>query len=321
MQLLKRKRVLGAVLVVVFVAAFAAIGLAARGVKSTATSTSGSSSGFVPSANWYWTMAVAPTNPEELVVGTSSGLYRSVDGGKSWQATGPAGVDATSLVDVGDAILLGGVTGGGPSPISHDTSTNTRIVTSGKPLFAESTDGGSSWTVLHPSGVPDSAVQALAVDPTESSMVYLLTNTGALYRSTNSGRTFSLDASKLATPPWALTISKSHAIVAGNMDNGSYVCSSASSCTKTGFHDTSGGQMVMEYAVAPTDLTRVLMTAYGIEMSSDGGKTWHVVLRDKGVMFGPIAFAPSSPEIAYAVGFDGSVWRTSNAGESWNEVS
>ena len=40
--------------------------------------------GAVPSSMWYWTMAVSPSDPNVLVVGSASGLYRSEDGGKSW---------------------------------------------------------------------------------------------------------------------------------------------------------------------------------------------------------------------------------------------
>ena len=76
----------------------------------------------------------------------------------------------------------------------------------------------------------------------------------------------------------------------------------------------------MEYAVQPTDLTRVLMTSLGVQMSTDGGKTWHVALKSD-VMFGPVAWAPTESDVAYAVGFDRSVWRSDDGGKTWTEVS
>ncbi len=78
--------------------------------------------------------------------------------------------------------------------------------------------------------------------------------------------------------------------------------------------------MVMEYAVRPGDPATVLMSAFGLERSTDGGKTWHPALRSN-VMFGPVAYAPGSAEVAYAVGFDGSVWRSGDGGQTWTKVT
>jgi photosystem II stability/assembly factor-like uncharacterized protein len=78
--------------------------------------------------------------------------------------------------------------------------------------------------------------------------------------------------------------------------------------------------MAMEYAVQPGDSSHVLMSAYGVESSSDGGKTWHPVLHSK-VMFGPTAWAPSDARRAYAVGFDRSLWTSDDAGTTWKKVS
>jgi photosystem II stability/assembly factor-like uncharacterized protein len=55
-------------------------------------------------------------------------------------------------------------------------------------------------------------------------------------------------------------------------------------------------------------------------MSTDGGKTWHVALKSK-AMFGPVAWASNTRGVAYAVGFDRSVWRSDDGGESWTAVS
>jgi photosystem II stability/assembly factor-like uncharacterized protein len=62
------------------------------------------------------------------------------------------------------------------------------------------------------------------------------------------------------------------------------------------------------------------MTSRGVEESTDGGKTWHVKLKSD-VMFGPVSWAPTTPDVAYAVGFDQSLWRSDDGGESWKKVS
>ena len=78
--------------------------------------------------------------------------------------------------------------------------------------------------------------------------------------------------------------------------------------------------MVMEYAVQPSDPSHVVMTSVGILQSTDGGKTWHLALKSR-VMFGPVAWAPSASDVAYAVGFDRSFWRTGDGGTTWTKVS
>ena len=54
--------------------------------------------------------------------------------------------------------------------------------------------------------------------------------------------------------------------------------------------------------------------------SSDGGRTWHPTLKSD-VMFGPVAWVPKKPNVAYVVGFDRSVWRTVDGGKSWAKVA
>ena len=76
----------------------------------------------------------------------------------------------------------------------------------------------------------------------------------------------------------------------------------------------------MEYAVDPADPTHVVMTSYGIVGSTDSGQSWHVVLHSK-VMFGPIAFASGISGVAYAVGFDGSLWKSSDQGHQLDRGS
>src|SRR5579871_6706574 len=66
--------------------------------------------GPVPVANWYWTMAVSNKSPNTLVLGTSSGLYRSTTGGKTWTPAGLSTVNVTSVVEDGNTLLAAGVT-------------------------------------------------------------------------------------------------------------------------------------------------------------------------------------------------------------------
>jgi photosystem II stability/assembly factor-like uncharacterized protein len=185
-------------------------------------------------------------------------------------------------------------------------------------LYA-STDDGKTWRLLDPRGLPNVAVQSMTVDP-KSGAIYALLNTGRLYRSTDAARSFRLASAKLPIPPWSIAITRDGHYVGGNMDTGHYVSANGKSWQQTPYKDSKGARHVMAYAVQPTDSTRLLMTSTGVELSDDDGKTWKVVLKSDS-MFGPVAWAPSKSDVAYAVGFDRSVWRSDDGGESWKQVS
>ena len=89
---------------------------------------------------------------------------------------------------------------------------------------------------------------------------------------------------------------------------------------RTGTPGTRADENGDGYATQPSDPNHVLMTAYGVVSSNDGGMTWHPALRSK-VMFGPVAWAPGQSGTAYAVGFDRSLWRSVDGGKTWTPVS
>ena len=261
-------------------------------------------------------MVVSPTDPNVVVLGTSNGLYRSADGAKTWHPTGPQGVNATSLVQAGNSIYVGGVPG--PNPVIRKGTG--RTAPDGPAVLAVSTDGGKRLRLLHPTGLADVTIQSLAVDPAKSTTLYALLNDGQLYRSTDGARSFELVTRKVGIAPWALAVAQGQRFVSGDMDSGGFSSTNGKSWQRTPFTDSSGGRMVMEYAVEPSDATNVLMTSVGILRSTDAGKSWHLALKSK-VMFGPVAWASAASGVAYAVGFDRSFWRSDDGGATWRQVS
>jgi photosystem II stability/assembly factor-like uncharacterized protein len=312
-RLVTRTRAVAAVTVAAFAAAFFGIGAVS---KSSPGSTGVTAASQVPFAPWYWTMVVAPDDPNVIVLGTNNGLYRSADGAKTWQPTGPRGVNSTSLVVSGRDMYLGGVPG--PNPIVRNATG--RTAPSGRGVLAVSRDDGKTWLVLHPRGLPSVTIQALAVDPANSANLYALLNTGQLFRSSDGAKSFTVVSRRIGAPPWALAITQDGRYVAGDMDSGGFTSPDGKSWRRTPFTDGRGGRMVMEYAVSPGDAAHVLMTSVGIELSTDGGKTWHPSLKSS-VMFGPVAFAPKTTTVAYAIGFDRSFWRSDDGGKTWRQVS
>jgi len=273
----------------------------------------------VPKEAWYWTMAVSPALSDVLVLGTSSGLYRSTDGGKAWRTVGPRDFNATSVVNSGSRMVAAGVAKP-PHAIAVLNEQGRFAVAPGHGMFLVSTDEGDTWSTLSPAGLPAVAVQALAVDPANPTTLLAVLRGGALYRSTDGGKSFRKLSPKVGGTGWAVAQTDGGRLVSGDMTTGSYVSSGGKSWNNTGFADSRGSKMVMEYAPQPGDPAHILMSAYGVESSSDGGKTWRSVLHSK-VMFGPTAWAPGDAKVAYAVGFDRSLWRSDDGGATWKKVS
>ena len=276
-------------------------------------------SAAVPASSWYWSLAVPAGNAKVIVLGTGHGLYRSTNGGLSWQPTGPVDLDATSLAQSGGTLLAAGVH---ESSLASPTivKSGAYLVSAGQPVFAVSTDAGATWRELQPKGLPSVGVQALAVDPANDHVVYAVLRNGAVYRSADGGSSFAIVTARVGGTPWTLAITGSSHLVAGDMTTGSYLSTNATVWHPTSFLDPKGGHMVMEFAVQPGDPDHVLMTSYGVLSSTDGGKTWQPSLNSK-VMFGPVTWVPGSADVAYAVGWDRSLWRTSNGGKSWAKVA
>jgi photosystem II stability/assembly factor-like uncharacterized protein len=294
--------------------------IAAALVATTAVVAAASASAAaVPKAAWYWTMAVAPSHSDVLVLGTSDGLYRSADGGRTWHAAGPRDFNATSVVDSGATMLAAGVA----KPADAIAVLNEQgrfAVAPGHGMFLASNDEGRTWSTVAPSGLPATGVQALAVDPATPSTLLAVVRGGGLYRSTDGGGSFRKMSPKVGGTGWAVAQTAGGRLVSGDMTTGSYVSADGKSWSRTAFADSRGSKMVMEFAVQPGDRAHVLMSAYGVESSSDGGKTWQPVLHSK-VMFGPAAWAPGDAQVAYAVGFDRSLWRSDDGGANWKKVS
>ncbi len=327
MSFFTRKRVVILAVIVAVAIAIGAVGAVSRSTSNTEACTpianpthpTPPTGATAPSSLWWWTMAVSPTSPSSLVLATANGLYTSSDGGKTWTATGPKSVDFTSVVQSGTKLIAGG------AKTTPTTSPVVRVglyrhVANGAAVLASSSNGGKTWTVIHPAGGPTAAVQAMASDPANSSSIYLLTNNGKLYHSSNGGTSFTLADASLGIPPWAIALTQGTQLLGGDMDGGAHQSSdSGTSWASTTYTDLACNKMVMEYAVQPGSTTKVLMTSIGIVISTDGGKHWHTALKSP-TMFGPVAYAPSQSSTAYAVAFDGSIWKSTDGGQTWKPV-
>jgi photosystem II stability/assembly factor-like uncharacterized protein len=135
-------------------------------------------------------LAVDPSQPDIVYAGmddgtaSAGGLFKSVDGGITWTNNGMT-ASAVSLlaVDPGNPQIIYAATEG------HYTSP------AGFQGLFKSTDAGETWVAVNTGlspliGSRSTTPTALAIDPTDTQVLYLGTSTNGVYRSSDGGETW-----------------------------------------------------------------------------------------------------------------------------------
>ncbi len=110
------------------------------------------------------TLAVNSVSPSVLYTGTNRGVFRSNDRGDSWVFSGsglppPAFSNPSPFPDI--TILL----------INPNTPTTLYAVTNNLGVF-RSTNGGDNWVSIHADSLPNFSMQAVALKPSDSAILY-----------------------------------------------------------------------------------------------------------------------------------------------------
>lgn len=246
----------------------------------------------LPAAPDYHSLLVSERDSRELVLGTHTGLYVSSDGGRRWRFDTLSGSDAMNLARTrGNTIWLAG----------HE-------------VFKKSTDGGATWSDVRPAGLPSLDIHGFAADPRNPSDLYAAVAGRGLYRSRDGGRSFSLVSERVGGGVMALAVVPNGHILAGDMQQGLLESSDGGSTWKSRLR-----AQLMGLAVNPSDPKRLVAAGSGIALSTDAGRSWRSVL-DLPEGVGPLAWSPSDPKLAYAVGLDRTLYRSTDGGESWQPV-
>jgi photosystem II stability/assembly factor-like uncharacterized protein len=247
----------------------------------------------LPNTPDYHSLSVSPTDPNGILLGTHDGLYRSGDGGKTWSSQGLNGRDAMNLARTGVGTLW----------------------SAGHNVFVKSSDGGRTWVDVSPNGLPSLDLHGFAVDPRDPGRLYAAVAGQGLFRSDDGGRSFGPVSSEVGGAVMALAVTPSGAILTGDMQRGLLVSRDGGKSWRQTLNEG-----LMGLALNPSDPTRILAGGAGILLSTDGGRTWRQRLEIPGGA-GPVAWAPSNPRIAYVVGFDRTLYRSSDGGETWSPVT
>lgn len=278
------------------------IALAGIGVALTRGSgdgTSGATAAALPNTSDYHSLLVAPNAPDQLVLGTHQGLFRSTDGGRTWAQAELVNQDAMNLA----------------------RSSGRTVWAAGHGVLARSSDGGSSWQDVEPLGLPATLdVHGFAVDP-DSGRLWAAVAGEGLYRSDDGGASFSLISREVGGGVMGLEVLPGGRMLAADI-GGKQALLASEDGGKT--WSTPLDRPVMTVAAAPDNpkllLASILGNDAGIVRSKDGGTSWDPVLAlPEGP--GPIAWSESDPTIAYVVSLDRTLFRSTDAGLTWQQVT
>jgi photosystem II stability/assembly factor-like uncharacterized protein len=299
-------------------------------------------------------LAFDPRSRSLLYAGTLIGLFRSTDGGDSWQAAGgglPSGVEVFAVaVDAADSAVFAATAGGlfrsldsgstwsaaNPAPglvngvqlLAVDSSAPAAIyaVNVSAGVF-RSDDGGATWTAAHGlTGLRDGrrAVISLAIDGGNPSTLYALSiaqadGTGILFRSDDRGATWS-PVDVLAR---SLILAGLVAVPGSPQTLLSFGTSGifSSADGATSFRPSGGGLPAPGIANVTVDAQEPAR----IYAATLGGQLWRSL--DAGVSWdlrlqsgvGPLALHPAAPFVLYA-GVAGGVLASFDGGDTWRAL-
>lgn len=248
-------------------------------------------------------LAVDPTNPMRLYAGTSGGgIFKSTNGGGVWGAVNSGLTDLfikTIAIDPANTILayLGtnnrGVfrtTDGGSSWRAINTGQNGMNVNTLKldpsnsaTIYAgtdqgvyKTTNGGANWTSINTGFGFNPFINALAVNPSNSSIVYAAINFGGVYKSTNGGANWSATPLSNNNVRSLIVDPSVPATVYAGGDGGVFKSTNSGGTwgtVNTGLN--SGTKIINSLVLSPADSNTIYAgTANGFFKSTNGGTAW-----------------------------------------------
>jgi photosystem II stability/assembly factor-like uncharacterized protein len=253
-----------------------------------------------------WGLTIDPDNHLLLYAGTSGGLYKSTNGGDSWELN--TGLTATVVYKI--AI----------NPV--DTS----IVYVGmQDGVHKSINGGTSWDLLD-TGIPaNTSITSIIIDPFDITTLYAATYSKGVYKSTGGGswaqvntNLTDLDVNALVMDP------KTPGTLYAGTYGGGVFKSTTGGLSWTAVNNGLTDLQVMALSIDPvTPATLYAGTySYGVFRSTNGGTSWEAVnsgLTGTNIM--SLAVKPESTGILYAGINNNGVFKGSGASVHWIPVN
>ena len=312
------------------------------GTTGAATASAGDAAVAVRRASGRWglahgpeggpgnTVAVAPSAPETVYLGTGRGVFRSTNGGRSWRSAGlvlPTSADGSSVAGVTSLVVDPRT----PSAVyaglnrQWDGGKWSGGTTYRRAIF-KTTDGGRTWRALGVIGQP------VAISPTGPPTLYAAAGgdggTSRLLRSVDAGRSWQPADSGL--PPsflWALAFDPTTpGLVYAAMGQRGIFESSDGGGKWRAVRVAAAYRLVTAIAVDPRHpLTVYAGTDNGVIKSLDGARTWRMANaamgahgRDRGYkQVTALLVDGRNAGTVYASTDCAGIFKSTDAGHSW----
>ncbi|MGA2590245.1 MAG: hypothetical protein ABSH32_10050 [Bryobacteraceae bacterium] len=315
----------------------------------------------VPGGDWTTTGLDVTTNygyhcdpfdsKRRFITYTDIGLFRSDDGGRSWDRSMngvPQQWSNTAYWIEFDPQVRGLMWG--VMSYTHDLPRpkmwRRQSALSFKGGVCRSEDGGRTWQPSN-KGMPETAPTHILLDPTSpknARVLYVAAFGRGVYKSSDGGRTWELKNNGITQKvPFAWRLARAadgalYVLIArrsedgriGDAGDGAVYRSVDGAATWSSVPLPAGVNGPNGLALDPRDPRRMYLAAWGratgthgegggIYLSTDAGQHWRVVLdRDRHVY--DVTIDPRNANLLYASGFESSAWRSTDRGEHWTRI-
>lgn len=245
--------------------------------------------GYAAEANWqqtgwggggyFYSSVYHPTKDGVIYLGGDvAGVYKTEDHGRNWR------------------MINNGIAGYGVFSLAVDQRNPETVYAATEDGLCKSTNGGETWVTLPKTGrkalritgEKGKSIRSIAVDPTNSNIVYAASPAGKVYKSIDGGQT------------WEVSYER-------KVDEG------APANTKPA--------TIYSVTIAPKYPNVIIAATHeaGLVLSNDSGATWTELDAPKKAACA--TFDPSNPQVIYGAFFEKGIWKSVDAGKTWTDIS
>ena len=236
----------------------------------------------------------SPGDSNIVFFGHHDGLLRSIDGGRTWQATSLADADAMS--------------------VSATPKAPERMYVAGHGIFRRSDDGGTTWTTPN-SPLQGADIHGFAQSPADPDRLYALVVGQGIVMSTDGGTTWTQRAQAAASHAALVVNADGTTLLMGGPSNRvQQSADDGATWTRSG-SDLPPGAQVLALAVGPDGAGLFAGTTKGLYRRTSPDAPWEPTPLKEPILAVAVNFVHSN--VVLAINEHQQVLRSDNGGATW----